>query len=297
MKPEFTYGGQAVIEGVMMRGPASWAVAVRLPDRRIVVDERPAGSVTARYPVLKWPLLRGIVVLMESLVVGIRALSLSASWALGEEEEISTRELVLTIGTALLLAVFLFIVLPAGAVHLAARWVPGSVLQNLVEGVVRIAVFLAYVLAISRLPDIRRVFEYHGAEHKVINAYEAGEELRVERVQLYSTFHPRCGTSFLLIVMVVSIFVFSLLGEQELWWRVLSRVLLLPVVAGISYELLKLSARYERSFLGGLIAAPGKYLQRLTTREPDDDQVEVAIRALGAVLKGGKVGAGQTGKP
>lgn len=286
MQPKFSYGGQAVIEGVMMRGPDSRAVAVRRPDLSIVIDEQPVKSVTSRFKFLKWPLVRGVIVLFESLVMGIQALSYSANQALEEEEEeLSARDIVLTMGVAFALAILLFVVIPTGAAHYLLPWVPGAVAQNFIEGIVRIAVFLLYVVAISRMSDIRRVFQYHGAEHKVINAYEAGEELSAATVQRYSTFHPRCGTSFLLIVLVVSILVFSLLGEQVLWWRILSRVLLLPVVAGVSYEILKLSAKYEGSPLFRAIILPGKWLQGLTTREPDDSQVEVAISALGAVLR------------
>lgn len=284
----FQYGGQAVIEGVMMRGPVSRAVAVRRPDQNIALDIKPLGSLTSRVPFLKWPLVRGVVVLVESLVMGLEALSYSASQALWEEEELSTRDIVITLVLALALAVFLFVVLPTGLTHFLSRYVHGSLAQNLVEGVIRLGVFLAYVGAIGRLPDIRRVFQYHGAEHKAINAYVAGEELTVANVQRYSTFHPRCGTSFILIVLVVSIFLFSLLGQQALWWRILSRILLLPVLAGLSYELLKISARYPAFFLCRLFIAPGRWLQSFTTGEPDDAQVEVALSALKAVLKEGE---------
>lgn len=288
MSAPFQYGGQAVIEGVMMRGPDTRAVAVRRPDQTIIVDEKPVGSLTRRVAVLKWPLVRGVVVLIESLVLGLEALTYSANQATGEEEELTTKEIVFTVGIALGLAVLLFAVLPTAAAHLLSKIAPGSFIQNLIEGVFRIVIFLAYVLAIGRLEDIRRVFQYHGAEHKVINAYEAGEELKVERVQRYSTLHPRCGTSFLLIVMVISILLFSLLGKQVLWWRILSRVLLLPVVAGISYELVKLSGKYATAPLCRILIAPGMWLQKLTTSPPDEEQVEVAIAALGAVLKEGE---------
>jgi uncharacterized protein YqhQ len=286
MRPEYSYGGQAVIEGVMMRGPDSRAVAVRRPDRTIVVDHKPVASITSRFKPLKWPMIRGVVMLFESLVMGLQALSFSAGQALEEEEEeLTTRDIAITMIMAFALAIVLFVVVPTGATHLLTRWVPGSLLQNLVEGIIRIGVFLIYVAAIARMNDIKRVFRYHGAEHKVINAYEAGDELTVERVQSYSTYHPRCGTSFLLIVLVVSILVFASLGEQVLWWRILSRILLLPVVAGVSYELLKASARYEKNPLLCLVAAPGRWVQKLTTAEPDDDMVEVAMTALRAVLK------------
>lgn len=283
----FQYGGQAVIEGVMMRGPDSRAIAVRKPDQSIVVDEKVVGSLTKRVRVLKWPMVRGVVMLIEALVMGIEALTYSAGQATGEEEELTPGQIFITVAIALGLAVLLFAVLPTAAAHLLNKIASGSFVQNLIEGFFRIAIFLAYVVAISRMADIQRVFQYHGAEHKVIHAFEAGEELRPDRVQKYSTLHPRCGTSFLLIVMVISILLFSLLGQQVLWWRILSRILLLPVVAGISYEALKLSGKYADNPLCHFLIAPGLWLQKLTTGQPDDGQVEVAIAALEAVLKEG----------
>lgn len=285
---KYPYGGQAVIEGVMMRGPDYRAVAVRLPDQTVVVDKKPVGSLTKRIPVLNWPLVRGVVVLIESLIIGIETLTYSANKALGEEEEeLTTKELVLTIGASLGLAVLLFAVLPTALAHFMQKIAPGSLVQNLIEGFFRIAIFLLYVVGISWLEDIKRVFQYHGAEHKVINAYEAGDELSVQQVQRHSTSHPRCGTSFILIVLLISILVFSLLGHQVLWWRILSRVLLLPVIAGISYELVKLSGKYANVPWCRCLIAPGLWLQKLTTRQPDDGQVEVAITAFGAVQKAG----------
>lgn len=280
-----SYGGQAVIEGVMMRGPAAWAVAVRRPDQTIALELNPVNPLTGRYPFFKWPFLRGVAVLAESLAIGLKALSYSAGQAAGEEEEISGWAMGLTLAAALALAVFLFVVLPAGVTHYVAFSVKGSLAQNAIEGALRLAVFLAYLFAIGLLPDIRRVFAYHGAEHKVINAFEAEEELTVANVKKYSTFHPRCGTSFLLIVLVLSIFLFSLLPAGGLFWRVASRVLVLPVLAGVSYEILKLSARYPDFSFGRLVTVPGRWLQRLTTGEPDDGQLEVAISALTAVLR------------
>lgn len=280
----FQYGGQAVIEGVMMRGPDAYSVAVRRPDNHIVVNRQPVNSVTGRFKFLRLPFVRGTVVLIESLVLGIRALTYSAGQqAEDEKDELTPREIALTIALALGLAVLLFIVIPTGVTHFLAGAGSGIV-ENLIEGVIRLAVFLAYVAAISLIPDMQRVFQYHGAEHKVINAYEAGEELVPEKVQRFSTFHPRCGTSFLLLVMLVAILVFSVLGKQVLWWRVVSRILLLPVVAGISYEVLKISGRYQDSLICRLICVPGMWLQKMTTREPVDGQVEVAIKALKAVL-------------
>lgn len=297
MPADFQYGGQAVIEGVMMRGRTSRAVAVRVPDGQIVVDQKPLSSVTERYPWLKKPFLRGVVALVESLLLGLEALNFSANQALGEEEELRPWETFLTMALAFGLAVLLFVVLPTGAAHFLRQQVPGVFWQNLLEGAVRLAVFVLYILIIARLPDIKRVFQYHGAEHKVINAYEAGRPLAVEEVRPFTTFHPRCGTSFILIVLVLSIFLFAALGHQVLWWRILSRVLLLPVLAGLSYELLKLSARYAASPLAALLLVPGRWLQGLTTAEPDDSQIEVAITALRAVLQESEdaVHAGQTG--
>lgn len=282
---ETTYGGQAVIEGVMMRGPAGWAVAVRLPDRSIAVERRPVETVTRRFPFLKWPFLRGTAVLIESMVIGLQALSYSAAQATGEEERpLTPWEIGGTMVVALALAVALFVLLPVGAAHLALPYVRGTVGTNILEGVVRVLVFLAYVYLIGLMPDIRRVFAYHGAEHKTINALEAGAPLEVAAVQRFSTRHPRCGTSFLLIVLVVSIVVFSFLATEPLWWRFVSRLLMLPVVAGISYELVKAGACRLQSPLWRAMVAPGLWLQALTTREPDDGMVEVAIASLRAVL-------------
>ena len=277
-----------MIEGVMMRGPDSRAIAVRKPDQSILVDEKEVGSVTRKVPFLKWPFVRGTLVLIESLAMGIEALSFSASQATDEEEEqLTIKEIVITIILSMGLAIFLFAVLPTALAHMMITIAPGTLIQNIIEGVFRIAVLLIYIVAIGRLEDIKRVFQYHGAEHKVINAYEAKEPLVVEKIQRYSTLHPRCGTSFLLIVIVISILVFSLLGKQVLWWRILSRVLLLPVVAGISYELVKLSGKYATVPLCRILITPGLWLQKLTTNPPDDGQVEVALAAFKAVFKEG----------
>jgi len=283
--PRFDYGGQAVIEGVMMRGPRTWSVAVRRPDNKIDVEKWPVTSVTERWRFLKWPFVRGTVALVESMVLGIQALSFSAAAAVGEDERPLNRwELAGTIVFAFGLAVALFVFLPAALAHLARSLVAGSLGQNLIEGVVRVAVFLAYVAGVGLLPDIRRVFAYHGAEHKVINAYEAGASMDVAAVRPYPVLHPRCGTSFLLIVLVISIVVFSFLAVEPLWWRLTSRLLLLPVVAGLGYEFIKFTARYAAHPACRVLMAPGLWLQRLTTREPDGGQIEVAIRALDAVL-------------
>lgn len=285
MKQHSQYGGQAVIEGVMMRGPEQLAIAVRKPDNQICLDKREIKSITKRFPILKRPLLRGVLSLFESLVLGMQALSYSANQALEEEEEeLSTKDLAISMGFALLAGVLLFVIAPTAATRLLDPKLPGVFAQNIVEGIIRIGIFLIYIVVISRMQDIQRVFQYHGAEHKVIHTYEAGEELTVENARKYSTLHPRCGTSFLLIVMVVSIFLFAFLGKQVLWWRFLSRLLLMPVVAGISYELIKLSGCHSSHPVARFLIAPGLWLQKLTTREPDDSQLEVAIRALEGVL-------------
>ncbi|MEW5763187.1 MAG: DUF1385 domain-containing protein [Bacillota bacterium] len=283
--PRFDYGGQAVIEGVMMRGPAVWSVAVRRPDNSINVEQWPVTSVTGRWRFLKWPFIRGTVVMVESMVLGVQALSFSAAEAVGEEERpLSRWELAGTIVLAAGLAVALFVFLPAALAHLVRSLVPGSFGQNLIEGLVRMLVFLGYVAGVGLIPDIRRVFAYHGAEHKVINAWEAGADMDVAGVRPYPVLHPRCGTSFLLIVLAQAIVLFSFLAVEPLWWRLTSRLLLLPVVAGLGYEFIKFTARHAAHPACRALMAPGLWVQRLTTREPDDGQIEVALRALQAVI-------------
>lgn len=283
----YLYGGQAVIEGVMMRGKKKMAVAVRRTPEEIVFDLRDVNSLTERYRLLRLPFIRGVVAMIESMVEGIKTLTYSANQVVEGEEEgetLSPWELRLSVAFALVAGTALFALLPAGLAHLVKEYVPGYFLQNLLEGVIRIVIFLAYVVAIAFMEDIQRVFQYHGAEHKTIHAYEAGEELTPENARKYSTLHPRCGTSFLLFVMVISILVFSLTGETGLWMRLLSRILLLPVVAGVSYEFLKLTGKYQHIWLMRLLSLPGLYLQKLTTRQPDDSQLEVAIFALQKVM-------------
>jgi len=279
------YGGQAVIEGVMMRGRRAIAIAVRKPDNEIIIEQRPVKSITEKLPFLKWPFFRGVVMLFESLIIGIQALAFSANQAAEDEgEELSPWEMTLTIGIALVLGILLFVVAPTTVARFL-YFLENVILINFFEGLIRIAIFLLYVVAISRMKDILRVFQYHGAEHKVINTFEANEELKVENVRKYSQLHPRCGTSFLLIVMVIMILIFSFLGKPDLVTRIVSRILLLPVVAGVSYEILKLSGKYCNSPIMRIIITPGLWLQKLTTREPDDSQIEVAIRSLQTVLQ------------
>ena len=287
MTKKLSVGGQAVIEGVMMRGPGKIAVAVRKPNGEITVDLKDAGSVSDRYPILKKPFLRGVVSLVESLRYGMKALSFSAQ-ASGEEEEgeesMSSLELAGTIAVSVGLAVLLFVVLPTGAMKLLQNEGFSPMVLNLCEGLLRLGIFLLYIWGISRQKDIQRVFQYHGAEHKTIYTYEHGLPLRVENVRPFSTLHPRCGTNFLMIVMLISIFIFTFLGWPSLWERILSRILLMPVVAGISYEIIRFAGKHmDKPWVRAAIL-PGLALQKLTTRQPDDDQIEVAIASLKAVL-------------
>ena len=280
---KLSVGGQAVIEGVMMRGPKDVATAVRDPNGRIQVETHPVSSIADRYPILKKPMLRGTVSLVESLVLGLRSLSYSAKMAGDEDEQLTDKEMAGTIIFALVLASILFIAIPTGAAKFFHFITDDPVFLNLMEGFLRLAIFLAYIGGISRMKDIRRVFQYHGAEHKTIHCYEAGLPLTVANVQRFSRLHPRCGTNFLLIVMLVSIFVYAFLGWPSLIERIVSRILLLPVVAGISYELIRFAGRTTNPIALKLIK-PGLWLQYLTTRPPQDDMVEVAIESLKAVL-------------
>ncbi len=278
-----TVGGQAVIEGVMMRGAGKVATAVREPNGHIAIDLKEVQSIADRWPILKKPLLRGVVVLGESLVLGLKSLSYSAQMAGEEDEQLSDGELAGTMAVAILAALVLFVAIPTAAGKFFHQLTADSMMLNLMEGGLRLLIFLGYLAAISRMNGIYRVFQYHGAEHKTIHAYEAGGPLTVENVQTFSRLHPRCGTSFLLIVMVVSIFVFAFLGWPDLVTRIVSRVLLMPVVAGISYEFIRLAGRSD-SALAHIAIQPGLWLQKLTTNPPGDEMVEVAIASLAAVL-------------
>jgi uncharacterized protein YqhQ len=289
MSSNAAIGGQAVLEGVMMRGPSAWALAVRKPNGEIAEVNRPVQSVTARHCFFRLPVIRGMIALGESLAIGFRALAISANYAAQEEgdegeveTELSRGALIFAFAIAIGFALMLFKVTPA----LITSWLPIDTTGwfVLVEGLIRVSLFIGYLLIISLLPDLRRVFEYHAAEHKVINAYEAGEELVPERVQRFSLIHPRCGTAFLLWVMVIAIFVFAFLGRPPLPWLIASRILLLPVIAGLAYELIRFAGKHtDNRVLMGLLA-PGLWLQRLTTRQPSLDQLEVSISALKEVL-------------
>ena len=281
---KFNIGGQAVIEGIMMRGPEDVAVAVRKADGSIDVDVHPVNSIQDRHPILKKPLIRGMVVLVESLVMGMKALSYSAQVSGEEDEEMDDKDMALTIVVSVLLAVGLFIAIPTWSMRFLQHWTTNAVTLNLAEGCLRMAIFLAYIAVISSMKDIQRVFQYHGAEHKTIFAYEAGLPLTVENVRKFPRLHPRCGTNFLMIVMCISIFVFAFLGWPNLLERILSRILLMPVVAGVSYEIIRFAGRHNDNPWIHKLILPGLLLQKLTTREPDDEMIEVAIASVKAVL-------------
>lgn len=288
---DLAVGGQAVIEGVMMRDAHRTATAVRLPNGDIDVETRTVSSIRDRYLVLNLPLIRGSVIMVESLIIGMCALSFSAQAAGEEDEQMTKKEIAMTISFALVLASILFIVIPTGAAHLAAAYTDDPVVFNLIEGGIRLMVFLLYIWGISFMGGIRRVFQYHGAEHKTIHCYEAGEALTVENVQKFPRLHPRCGTNFLLIVMVVAIVFHVFFGWPDLWLRILSRLAILPVVAGVSYEIIRFAGRSENHLVHILIT-PGLWLQYLTTRPPADEMVEVAIESLKAVLPAEDIPAG-----
>jgi uncharacterized protein YqhQ len=288
-KRDAPVGGQAVLEGVMMRGISTWAVAVRTPEGQIEVESEPLVPWAKRHRLWRVPIIRGVVALAESMKIGFRALAISANAQIeddedGEPEEIGGWVWGLTIAFSLVLAIGLFFVVPVGLTSLIKGQLGSPVLFWLVEGVLRTSIFLAYIWAISRMSDLRRTFEYHGAEHKTISCYEAEDELTPERAKLYSRLHPRCGTSFLLIVMVLSIFIFAPLGLPAWYWLVLSRIVGIPVVAGLSYEVIKWAGKNRRKAWVRGVMWPGLMLQNLTTREPDLDQLAVAIASLNAVL-------------
>lgn len=277
-------GGQAVIEGVMMRGKTHVAVAVRQPDGEISVDVRPVNSISDRYPILKKPFLRGVVSLVESLVMGMKALAYSAQVSGDEDEKLDSKEMALTIAVSAGLAILLFIVIPTWSMRFLTGITQDHMALNLAEGVLRMAIFLAYIAAISSMNDIQRVFQYHGAEHKTIYTYEAGLPLKVENVRPFSTLHPRCGTNFLMIVMLISMFIFTFLGWPSLLERIASRIISMPVIAGVSYELIRYAGAHTDNPLVRIAITPGLLLQKLTTRQPDDSQIEVAIASLKAVV-------------
>jgi uncharacterized protein YqhQ len=283
-------GGQAVIEGVMMRAGNVWTVAVRNPEKEIVIKKEGVRQLPGP---LKLPLLRGVVALIQSLSIGIRALLYSAEASGHEEEKPSSVSLFFTVFVAFVIGIGLFLFFPLyatkllGFVFLSIN--DSSLAFNFADGIIRVLVFLIYILSINMSKDIKRVFQYHGAEHKAVHAYEAGEELTPENADKYSTLHPRCGTSFLLIVMMMSILIFSMIpNDWHFMEKFLSRIILMPLIAGVSYEFIKFSSKRMKNPLVSFAAAPGLWLQKLTTGKPSHDQIEVALRALKEVLETGE---------
>jgi uncharacterized protein YqhQ len=277
------YGGQAVIEGVMMRGTHSVAIAMRNPSKEISIHKESLGALY-KHKIINIPFLRGVVMLLDALILGTRALTISANTQTGEENKIEGPVLYLTLGISLVIGVGLFFLAPAALGQLSERVLNiNSWWGNLIEGFVRLALLVGYIWAVGKMPDIHRVFAYHGAEHKTINAYEAGTELTPDNVARYSTEHPRCGTAFLLTLILFSILIFSLLGPLPFWWRMASRILFLPLLACIAYEYIRWTANHLDLKIVRILIKPNLALQHLTTREPDKDMLEVAIAAFNAM--------------
>lgn len=282
MGKPFNYGGQAVIEGVMMRGSRTMAVAVRSPEGQIVVQEKPLNEKIYNGPISRIPFVRGLVILWDTLGLGIQALMMSAEIA--GEASFSGPAAWGTLAGAFGVAIGLFILLPSFLVGLVASYLPSEWLVGLLEGIVRLFLIVCYVWVIGFFPDVRRVFAYHGAEHKTVHAHEAGVALTVEEVRRFSMAHPRCGTAFLLTLVLLAVLIFAPLGTPSLAVRVISRIVLLPLIAGIAYEFVRLTARLANRPWARVVIVPNLALQRLTTREPDDEMLEVAIAAMKAVL-------------
>lgn len=279
--PEDIVGGQAVIEGVMMRHGDRIAVAVRTPDRDIEIREQTYVSLTRRYKGLGVRFVRGFVTLLEMMVLGVRTLLYSADVAMRHEEKKPPKwHTVVSLLTGIGLAIFLFIVIPAYLFALLRAYVGSTILLNVIEGCIRLSIFLGFLSSTLLLSDMRRVYMYHGAEHKTVFAWENGQDLTVENIRAFSTRHPRCGTSFMMVVIVISILVFSLLGRPDF----VQRVIYLPVVAGISYEIIRFTGKYRERSWAAFLSWPGLLLQKITTREPTDDQIEVAVEALKRVV-------------
>jgi uncharacterized protein YqhQ len=283
-RPNLYYGGQAVVEGVMIRGPKQMAVAVRAPDGRIVERSEGLGAVYTGLP-RRIPLVRGVIVLYETLALGMRALTWSSQVAAGQdEEEVSNAQLYVALGIMLVLVAAIFFAGPVLLTSWLGRVFGNDYAEVAAEGVLRLVMLVGYVWLIGRMPEVRRVFAYHGAEHRAIHAYEHGRDLTPANIREYPNAHPRCGTAFLLTVMVISLVVFVLLGTPPIWLRVAERIALIPVIASLAYEVLRLAQRFEDNRVFGWIYAPNIWLQALTTRDPDDGQIEVAVAALRAVI-------------
>jgi uncharacterized protein YqhQ len=287
MAKPFNYGGQAVIEGVMIRGRQGVAISVRQPNGELNVVKQPLADIY-KGRLRDVPLIRGIITLVETLILGTQSLLHSAQIAAEEQGEgkIPTALLWGTIAISLALGIILFFLIPLFATrYLIEPYIDSVLLSNVFEGLIRISIFIAYLKVISLIPDIKRVFAYHGAEHKVVNAYEAGVPLNAESVKNYPTAHPRCGTAFVFIVLVVAIFVFALVGQPTLWVRIVSRIALIPVIAAISYEIVRFGAAHINNPIVKMLLAPGLLLQSISAREPDDSQIEAAISALNGVIE------------
>jgi len=278
-------GGQAVLEGVMMRGVSTWAVAVRKPDGEIAIESFPLVSWLKRHRLLRLPLIRGMVALVESLKIGLQALGISTNAQLGEDEkEVSGGAWAGTVAFSLIFAIGLFFLLPVGITSIFRSHIGSGIEFVLIEKAIRLTIFIGYLWGISRIPDLQRVFQYHGAEHKTISCYEAGLPLTPENAQRFSRLHPRCGTSFLLIVMIVALFVFAPLGKPAWYILFSSRIIGIPIVAGIAFEIIKIFGKHRSKRWAQILMWPGMQLQKLTTRPPDLSQLAVAIAALEAVL-------------
>ncbi|MGZ6544071.1 MAG: DUF1385 domain-containing protein [Actinomycetota bacterium] len=289
------YGGQAVVEGVMMRGADHWAVAVRKPAGDIHVESHHIDSIAKRHPLFAKPFLRGILVLGQSLSIGTRALLIATNQSMDDDEQLTSRQVGFALALAMIFFVAIFVLGPTVLFAWVQRSVGGGVLTNILEGLFRVGLFVAYLWLIGKTKDIHRVFEYHGAEHKTIAAFEHGDPLDPEQVDRYSTVHVRCGTNFLIIVMVITIFVFTLFGTPGFWWRIASRVIAIPLIAGVAYEALRLGARYQSSLVMRALMAPGLWLQKITTQKPDREQIQVAIASFDEVLRREAEAAGTSG--
>ncbi|MFH1770302.1 MAG: DUF1385 domain-containing protein [archaeon] len=281
-------GGQAVIEGVLMRAPNNYAVAVRKPDGKISVKTTEHIPLTKRNKILGLPFLRGVIILFETVVLGSKALTYSANESVGEkEEQLSKKELAFTLVISVIFALLIFKFLPLLLTNIFSKNAGlNNFWFNVIDGSIKIVIFLIYLLAISLMKDVQRMFEYHGAEHMTVHCYEAKKKLTVENVRTYKTMHPRCGTEFLLLVLFISIVFYMFIPSgTNFWMKYLVRILLLPVIAGVSYEVLRISGKYYENWFFRMIAAPGMMLQKITTKKPDDKQIAVAIKSLNAALK------------
>lgn len=290
---ETLVGGQAVMEGVMMRAPHSYCVAVRKPSGEVVTEEMPVARMSEKYPLFKWPVLRGLGVLGQAMSLGMKALRFSANASLddgrapaGEKKELSSWMMTAQVIISVLFFIGMYKLLPLELTTWLSKSFPaikGQILFNAVDGVIRLAIFIGFLLAISRTKDIKRVFEYHGAEHKVVFNFESGKPVDIRTAQSFVTWHPRCGTSFMFVIMLISMLVYMVIPVQTLLAKLAIRIVLLPVITGVSYELIRFAAKRRGSFLS-ILTAPGLWTQRITTKEPTDAQAEVAIRALSGAM-------------